>query len=114
MLDVGFEPHLKRFERITQCVRIMAQAMCENVHLTATKLFETLSRETGEADRWINKQIGLALKAAYKNGRIRKLNDYARYRLIESDVPIGNYLLICELTRILFLKAVDTLNAEKK
>lgn len=110
MRDVGIDPMLKRFQRVARSVRILAESRIENRHISATQLYETLYRETGDAPRWINKQIALAIQGAYKSGNIGKMNGYARYRLIDSDIPIGNYLMICELYRVLLFKAIDELN----
>lgn len=110
MRDIGMAPTLKRFQRMARCVRILAKTRIENKHITATQLYELLFQETGDAPRWINKQIALAIQGAYKSGNIDKMNTYARYRLIDSDIPIGNYLMICELYRIVLLKAIEELN----
>lgn len=114
LLDIGLNPELKRFERLTRCVRILAAEYDKpNGHYTATDLYRILSAETGDAPRWINKQIALAIQGAYRSGCIFKFNDYVGYRLIDSDTPIGNYLFICELYRVLLLKAVDEVKAIK-
>lgn len=113
LLDLGFDPKLKRFDVIVRSVRVLTDDLYRlGSKCTAKYIYEKVSQETGDGVRWIVKQINLALQSVYKSKKIKKMNEYARFALIDdSGYPMGNYMFLCEMRRILLLKAIDEVNA---
>lgn len=113
MRDIGLDDRHKRFARLARCVRIATEKADANMHMTATALYEAVGEETGEAPRWVSRQITLLIQDAYNSGALFKLNSYSDTEIIRAHEPVGNLTVIYGLQRALLCRAIRELGVEE-